>query len=233
MTNRHASSTAIGRDNHLGDADLPPDSPGWAHRWAVVNGVRLHYVEAGAGPLVVLLHGFPEFWYAWRRQIIALAAAGFTINAGAEAPDLRGYNLLSDKPGGVDAYRVEALTADVAERDLAAGERTPAVVSHDWGGVLAWFAPLLPGTGAKARHSQRSAPPQRCARCSHGLESTATLVVRVFLPDSGAAGRGDPAPGDFYLLALCMLRASAGSRRSVQSGRRDLLIRRGSGSARG
>ena len=67
-----------------------------AHREAVVNGVRLHYVEAGAGPLVVLLHGFPEFWYAWRRQIGPLAAAGFRVLA----PDLRGYNL-SDKPRGV------------------------------------------------------------------------------------------------------------------------------------
>src|SRR5437868_5371474 len=65
------------------------------HHNASVNGVRLHYVEAGDGPLVVLLHGFPEFWFSWRRQIPALAAAGFRVLA----PDLRGYNE-SDKPAG-------------------------------------------------------------------------------------------------------------------------------------
>ena len=116
---------------------VEPLPDGWAHREAVVNGVRLHYVEAGAGPLAVLLHGFPEFWYAWRRQIGPLAAAGFRVLA----PDLRGYNL-SDKPRGVGAYRVEALTADVAGLIRRAGERTAAVVGHDWGGVLTWLLPL-------------------------------------------------------------------------------------------
>jgi pimeloyl-ACP methyl ester carboxylesterase len=114
--------------------DLPA---GWAHREAVVNGVRLHYVEAGAGPLVVLLHGFPEFWYSWHRQIGELSAAGFHVLA----PDLRGYNL-SDKPRGVNAYRVEALTADVAGLIRHVGEQSAAVVGHDWGGVLAWLLPL-------------------------------------------------------------------------------------------
>src|SRR6516162_2950651 len=85
------------------------EPPAWHHRDAVVNGVRLHCVEAGDGPLVVLLHGFPEFWYSWRHQIPALAAAGFRVLA----PDLRGYNR-SAKPLGVQAYRIEALTADVA-----------------------------------------------------------------------------------------------------------------------
>jgi pimeloyl-ACP methyl ester carboxylesterase len=110
---------------------------GWAHREGVVNGVRLHYVEAGAGPLVVLLHGFPEYWYSWHRQIGVLAAAGFRVMA----PDLRGYNL-SDKPRGIDAYRVEALTADVAGLIRHAGESSATVVGHDWGGVLAWLLPL-------------------------------------------------------------------------------------------
>src|SRR5215207_1766672 len=63
-------------------------APAWTHHDAVVNGVRLHYVEAGSGPLVLLLHGFPEFWYCWRHQIPALAAAGYRV----VAPDLRGYN---------------------------------------------------------------------------------------------------------------------------------------------
>src|SRR5947209_17934125 len=89
----------------------------WAHRRVLVNGVHLHYVEAGTGQLVVLLHGFPEFWYSWRHQIPALADAGFHV----VAPDLRGYNE-SDKPGGVQNYRVDLLTRDVAGLIAHAGE---------------------------------------------------------------------------------------------------------------
>ncbi|HWG44201.1 MAG TPA: alpha/beta hydrolase [Gemmataceae bacterium] len=110
----------------------------WDHRYAVVNGVRLHYVEAGSGPLVVLLHGFPEFWYSWRHQIPALAAAGFRVFA----PDLRGYNW-SDKPAGVPAYRLETLLEDVVGLIHQAGEEKAAIVGHDWGGVLAWHLAML------------------------------------------------------------------------------------------
>jgi epoxide hydrolase 4 len=102
------------------------------------DGVRLHYVEAGDGPPVVLLHGFPEFWYSWRHQIPALAAAGYR----AIAPDMRGYNL-SDKPDGVAAYRVEKLVADVAALVADLGEERVALVGHDWGGVVAWYAAML------------------------------------------------------------------------------------------
>jgi pimeloyl-ACP methyl ester carboxylesterase len=76
--------------------------------YAEVGDQRLHYVEAGEGPLVVLLHGFPEFWYGWRQQIQPLAAAGFRV----VAPDMRGYNL-SSKPDGVHAYDIDQLTADI------------------------------------------------------------------------------------------------------------------------
>ena len=111
------------------------------HREGVVNGIRLHWVEQGQGPLVVLLHGFPEFWYAWRHQIPALAAAGFR----AVAPDLRGYNL-SEKPAGVRAYRIEALNGDLAALIARLGEEKgdarAHVVGHDWGGAFAWYAPL-------------------------------------------------------------------------------------------
>jgi len=105
----------------------------WTHQQAIVNGVRLHWVEAGSGPLVLLLHGFPEFWYSWRHQVPALAAAGFRVLA----PDLRGYNL-SDKPPGVAGYRLEALTGDVAGLIAHAGAASAAVVGHDWGGGIAW-----------------------------------------------------------------------------------------------
>src|SRR4051794_7604205 len=104
------------------------------HGWADVGGVRLHYVQAGRGPLVVLLHGFPEFWYAWRHQLPALSAAGFR----ALAPDLRGYNE-SAKPPGVEAYRVERLAADVAGLIAHAGAAQAHVVGHDWGGLVAWW----------------------------------------------------------------------------------------------
>jgi pimeloyl-ACP methyl ester carboxylesterase len=106
----------------------------WSHRFAVVNGVRLHYVEAGDGPLVVLLHGFPEFWYSWRHQIAGLAAAGFRVLA----PDLRGYNE-SDKPPGVESYRLELLTGDVVGLIQHAGETRANIVGHDWGGAIAWW----------------------------------------------------------------------------------------------
>jgi pimeloyl-ACP methyl ester carboxylesterase len=105
----------------------------WSHGHAVVNGVRFHYVEAGTGPLVVLLHGFPEFWYAWRHQISALAAAGFHV----VAPDLRGYNQ-SAKPAGVCSYRMELLVGDVLGLIQRAGAARAVVVGHDWGGVIAW-----------------------------------------------------------------------------------------------
>jgi pimeloyl-ACP methyl ester carboxylesterase len=104
------------------------------HGYAELDTVRLHYVEAGSGPLVVLLHGFPEFWFAWRDQIDALAAAGFRV----VAPDMRGYNL-SSKPEGVGSYAMALLTADVrdliAERGGADGAR---LAGHDWGGLVAW-----------------------------------------------------------------------------------------------
>ncbi|HEX2553184.1 MAG TPA: alpha/beta hydrolase [Microvirga sp.] len=101
-----------------------------------VNGIALHVVEAGpaGGPLVILLHGFPEFWWGWRRQIAALAEAGCRV----VVPDQRGYNL-SDKPRGVRAYGLDRLAADVVALADACGRRTFHVVGHDWGGLVAWW----------------------------------------------------------------------------------------------
>jgi pimeloyl-ACP methyl ester carboxylesterase len=104
------------------------------HRWIDVGGLSLHCVEAGTGPLVVLLHGFPEFWYAWRHQIPALAAAGYQV----VAPDLPGYNT-SDKPPQVRDYRPRLLVQEVADLILALGADSAAVAGHDWGGGLAWL----------------------------------------------------------------------------------------------
>jgi epoxide hydrolase 4 len=99
----------------------------------VGGGIRLHYVEAGEGPLVVLLHGFPEFWYSWRHQIAPLAQAGFHV----VAPDLRGYNL-SDKPKGWRAYDTSLLAQDVAGLIRGFGEQRAYVVGHDWGAAVAY-----------------------------------------------------------------------------------------------
>ncbi|WP_115862641.1 alpha/beta fold hydrolase [Halorussus litoreus] len=107
----------------------------WTHEQAVVGDVRLHYVTAGDpdDPLVVLLHGFPEFWYSWRRQIPALADAGFRV----VAPDMRGYNR-SEKPHGVGSYGTDELVGDVVGLIEQFDRERAHVVGHDWGGVVAW-----------------------------------------------------------------------------------------------
>jgi pimeloyl-ACP methyl ester carboxylesterase len=101
--------------------------------YAEVGDARLHYVEAGDGPLIVLLHGFPEFWFTWRLQIAPLAAAGFRV----VAPDMRGYNL-SSRPAGVAAYNVDRLAADVRGLIRERGAGSALLVGHDWGGSVAW-----------------------------------------------------------------------------------------------
>ena len=107
------------------------------HRHVYSEGIRLHYVEATPtrddAPTVVLLHGFPEFWYSWRHQLTALSRAGYRV----VAPDLRGYGR-SDKPKGIDAYQIESLTDDVARLIDALGG-SASVVGHDWGGLVAWW----------------------------------------------------------------------------------------------
>lgn len=108
--------------------------PRWVHREERVNGIRLHRVEMGTGTPVVLLHGFPEFWWGWRRQIQPLADGGFRVIAS----DLRGYNL-SEKPRGVSSYRIQALVADVEALIRHTGAERAHVVGHDWGGIVAWW----------------------------------------------------------------------------------------------
>jgi pimeloyl-ACP methyl ester carboxylesterase len=101
--------------------------------YAEIGDVRLHYMEAGNGPLIILLHGFPEFWFAWRQQIQPLAAAGFRV----VAPDLRGYNR-SSRPAGVAAYDTDRLAADVRGLVQELGAKSALLVGHDWGGTVAW-----------------------------------------------------------------------------------------------
>ena len=96
------------------------------------NGVKIHYASLGEGPLVVMIHGFPDFWYTWRDQMEALASDFKVV-----AIDLRGYNR-SDKPEGVDQYRMPLLVADVAAVVRHHGEESAIIVGHDWGGIVAW-----------------------------------------------------------------------------------------------
>ncbi|HVW44992.1 MAG TPA: alpha/beta hydrolase [Amycolatopsis sp.] len=108
----------------------------WTHRDVSANGIRVHVAEAGSGPLVLLLHGFGEFWWTWRYQLTALAEAGFR----AVAADLRGYGDSDKPPRGYDAW---TLAGDVAGLVRALGERRAHLVGHAWGGMLAWTAAAL------------------------------------------------------------------------------------------
>jgi pimeloyl-ACP methyl ester carboxylesterase len=108
------------------------DGP-WTHRFVGANGSRFHVVEAGTGPLVLFLHGFPETWYGWRHQLTALADAGYR----AVAVDLRGYGASDKPPRGYDGY---TMSADVDGLIRALGERDAVLVGHDLGGLVAWMA---------------------------------------------------------------------------------------------
>ena len=113
-----------------------PQTP--QHKFAQTNGIRMHYVEAGRGPLVVLCHGFPESWYSWRHQIDALADSGFRV----VAPDQRGYGR-TEKPNDVAAYTGLHTAGDIIGLVHALGETSAVVVGHDWGAPVAWNCALL------------------------------------------------------------------------------------------
>ncbi|CAA9444678.1 MAG: Epoxide hydrolase [uncultured Pseudonocardia sp.] len=108
----------------------------WTHRAVSANGIRQHVAECGDGPLVVLLHGFPEFWWSWRHQLPALAARGYR----AVAVDLRGYGDTDKPPRGYDLW---TLAGDVSGLIGALGESRAHVVGHDWGGIIAWTLAAL------------------------------------------------------------------------------------------
>jgi len=108
------------------------------HRTIETNGIRMHVAEAGDGPVVVLCHGFPESWYSWRHQLVALADAGYH----AVAPDMRGYGQ-TDQPEAIEAYSLLHLVGDVVGLLDALGVATAIVAGHDWGAPVAWHAALL------------------------------------------------------------------------------------------
>ena len=112
------------------------------HKYATVNGVKLHYVTEGKGQVILFLHGFPEFWYEWKNQL-----AEFGKDYQAVAPDMRGYNL-SDRPAKVEDYTVPLLIEDIHAFLAKVSEGRKAIlVAHDWGGALAWiYAAKYPET---------------------------------------------------------------------------------------
>jgi pimeloyl-ACP methyl ester carboxylesterase len=117
----------------MGNVDVSEvllDGP-WTHRFVSANGSRFHVVEAGAGPLVLFLHGFPEFWWGWQHQLRALSDAGFR----AVAMDMRGYGASDKPPRGYDGY---TMAGDVAGLIRALGERSAVLVGSGYGGMVAW-----------------------------------------------------------------------------------------------
>jgi pimeloyl-ACP methyl ester carboxylesterase len=113
-----------------GDASIYLDGP-WSHRAVSANGTRFHVAESGDGPLVLLLHGFPEFWWTWRGQLSSLSAAGYRV----AAPDMRGYGGSDKPPRGYDLITA---ASDAAGLIRSLGEANAVVVGHDWGGLIAW-----------------------------------------------------------------------------------------------
>ncbi len=163
------------------EASVYIDGP-WSHRSVSANGTRFHIAESGDGPLVLLLHGFPEFWWTWRRQLSTLSEAGFR----AVAVDLRGYGGSDKPPRG---YDLVTAASDAAGMIRSLGEANAVVVGHDWGGMIAWtMAAYFPKVITPPRGSSR--PPIRsgCARrCSPIRWVRAAAAVRARFPDADAA----------------------------------------------
>ncbi|QQS11298.1 MAG: alpha/beta hydrolase [Rhodospirillales bacterium] len=112
--------------------------PGVALKRATANGLTMRYAEAGSGPLVLFCHGWPESWYSWRHQIVALAAAGFRC----VAPDMRGYGG-TDAPDEIERYTLLHMAGDMVELGKQLGESQAVIVGHDWGAPVAWNAAML------------------------------------------------------------------------------------------
>jgi len=111
---------------------------GIAHRFIETINLRMHIAEKGKGPLVIMCHGFPELWYTWRHQLVALGEAGFH----AVAPDQRGYGQ-TDRPTSIEAYHILNLVGDIVGLVKALGEEKAFIIGHDWGAVVTWHCALL------------------------------------------------------------------------------------------
>jgi len=107
------------------------------HEFVSVNGIIMHYVTIGNGPLIVFLHGFPEFWYSWRHQI-----PFFSKHFNVVVPDMRGHGE-TERPAEINEYRIEKLVADIVELIHSLGQEKAIVVGHDWGGAIAWSVAMM------------------------------------------------------------------------------------------
>src|SRR6201985_3840796 len=151
----------------------------WTHRTVSANGTRFHVASIGDGPLVLLLHGFPEFWWTWRTQLVTLAAAGYR----AVAVDLRGYGDSDKPPRGYDLITA---AADAAGLIRALGEANATIVGHDWGGLTAWtLAAYFPKAVRRLAVVSMAHPLRMRTRV---LSSPFTLS-RAMAQSDGAAGR--------------------------------------------
>ena len=191
--------------------------------YAEVGDVTLHYVEVGEGPLVLLLHGFPEFWYGWRKQIAPLVEAGFRV----VAPDLRGYNL-SSKPDGFTAlYTADKLAADVRGLIPELGAESAMVVGHDWGGSVAWTLAMNHPEVVDRLAILNAAHPRRGERRTAPPASAPEELVLLLLPVPGAPGAPCAPPALAVLQALPARRAPAVRRAGARSLRRRVVAARG------
>ena len=191
--------------------------------YAEVGDVELHYVEAGEGPLVVLLHGFPEFWYGWRQQIAPLVEAGFRV----VAPDLRGYNL-SSKPDGFTDYTADKLADDIRGLIRELGAESAMVVGHDWGGSVAWTLAMNHPEVVDRLAILNAAHPRQAERRTAPPASAPEVLVLLLLPVPEAArapcaraGTGGSSSASCATPARRTRRSSiATSRRGPSRGRR-------------
>ena len=180
------------------------------HGVADSGGVKIHYAALGpkAGPLVVMVHGFPDFWFTWRAQMDALAAEGYRC----VALDLRGYNL-SDKPKGVEQYDMRLLVGDVVAVIRAQGREKAIVVGHDWGGAISWqvafHAPQvvekliiinLPHPRGLTRELAHNAEQQKASQYARNFQQPDSHLK--LTPERLAGWVGDPEARKKYIAAF-------------------------------
>ena len=165
-----------------GNASIYLGGP-WSHRSVSANGTRFHVAESGDGPLVLLLHGFPEFWWTWRQQLSSLSQAGYR----AVAPDLRGYGGSDKPPRG---YDLVTAASDAAGLVRSLGEANAVVVGHDWGGLIAWTMATYYPKVVRRLASRLDAASAAAAGC--GVVGTVRAGqehgLRAGLPAADAAG---------------------------------------------
>jgi epoxide hydrolase 4 len=177
------------------------------HAYVDNHGVHIHYASLGAGPLIVMIHGFPDFWYTWRNQMVALAAQFQVV-----ALDLRGYNL-SDKPQGGEHYAMRALLGDIQAIVRHLGKDKANIIGHDWGGAIAWqFAMYFPALTERLIILNMPHPrgltrelaqnPQQQAQSAYARDFQQEGAHTRLTPESLSAWVQDPAVRERYLEAL-------------------------------